>query len=67
MFRPNPYIETLMGIGGDTRIGEKLALRIIAEVGTPFSFYNSNLDRMASIIGAETFRRAMKNIGRRSY
>ena len=67
MFKPNPYIETLMGIGGDTRIGEKLATRIVDNVGTPYSFFNSDLQRMGPIIGDQAFIRAMKNIGRSSY
>jgi hypothetical protein len=67
LFTPNPYIETLMGIGGDTKIGEKLATRIVEEVGTPFSFFNSEIERWPSIIGEQTYRRAMKNIGRAGF
>lgn len=67
VFTPDPYVETLMGIGGDSRIGEITAKKILAETSTPYNFFTSTLQDMQKVTGRELFIRVMKAIGRRSY
>jgi hypothetical protein len=64
MWTPNPYVESLMGLGGDTRIGEATARKILDKVGTPFNYFTATYEDGIEAAGEKVFLDSMRAIGR---
>lgn len=63
LWTPNPYVETLIGIGG-TRIGEITANKILAKYQTPFRAFLANSADGDWPAGEAVYRQIQKGIGR---
>lgn len=62
-FKPDPYVETLMGIK-DARIGEKTAIKMVDRFDTPFNALVASFEDLDEIMGEAAARRFLTAIGR---
>lgn len=60
---PNPYIETLMGLGG-CEIGEITANKILSKYPTPIELFNADPKELGKAIGKKTAESILKAVGR---
>lgn len=62
-WKPNPYIETLMGIRGGM-IGEIRATKLIEKFKTPYAVYNAPVQEIFQILGRASALKFLSAIGR---
>ena len=62
-WKPNPYIETLMGIRGGG-LGEKRATKLIEKYKTPHAVYNADVQEIFNLLGKVSGLKLLKAIGR---